>query len=41
MAELVDSTGFQAVDTGSLAEGGPLFDSGGPLGGPRKDLLAL
>ncbi|QRX89927.1 NADPH-dependent F420 reductase [Streptomyces noursei] len=41
VAELVDSTGFQAVDTGSLAEGGPLFDSGGPLGGPRKDLLAL
>ncbi|MFG2177221.1 NADPH-dependent F420 reductase [Streptomyces abikoensis] len=41
VADLADSAGFQAVDTGTLAEGGPLFDSGGPLGGPRKDLLAL
>ncbi|MCD9193443.1 NADPH-dependent F420 reductase [Streptomyces albireticuli] len=41
VADLADSAGFQAVDTGTLAEGGPLFDSGGPLGGPRKDILAL
>ncbi|MFE9254954.1 NADPH-dependent F420 reductase [Streptomyces sp. NPDC006879] len=41
VADLADSAGFQAVDTGSLAEGGPLFDSGGPLNGLGRDLLAL
>ncbi|WP_435191238.1 NADPH-dependent F420 reductase [Streptomyces sp. bgisy126] len=41
VADLADSAGFQAVDTGTLAEGAPLFDSGGPLNGLRQDLVAL
>ncbi|WP_229322871.1 NADPH-dependent F420 reductase [Streptomyces sp. UNOC14_S4] len=41
VAELADSCGFQAVDTGSLAEGGALFEAGGPLGGPSHPLTAL
>lgn len=41
VAELADSSGFQAVDAGSLAEGAPLFDHGGPLGGPDNPLIAL
>ncbi|MFE0698752.1 NADPH-dependent F420 reductase [Streptomyces sp. NPDC058872] len=41
VAELADSAGFQAVDTGTLAEGAPLFDSGGPLNGLGRDLVAL
>ncbi|WKV75209.1 NADPH-dependent F420 reductase [Streptomyces sp. PCS3-D2] len=41
VADLADSAGFQAVDTGSLAQGAPLFDSGGPLNGLDRDLVAL
>ncbi|MEU8757872.1 NAD(P)-binding domain-containing protein [Streptomyces sp. NPDC048659] len=41
VADLADSAGFQAVDTGTLAEGAPLFDTGGPLSGLGRDLLAL
>ncbi|MBB5120840.1 hypothetical protein AF335_05595 [Streptomyces eurocidicus] len=41
VAELADSSGFQAVDTGTLAGGGPLFETGGPLSGPRTALTAL
>ncbi|WP_435190976.1 NADPH-dependent F420 reductase [Streptomyces sp. bgisy126] len=41
VADLADSAGFQAVDTGTLAEGAPLFDTGGPLNGLSRDLLAL
>ncbi|GAA0344375.1 NADPH-dependent F420 reductase [Streptomyces blastmyceticus] len=41
VAELANSSGFQAVDTGTLAEGGPLFQTGGPLSGPRTALTAL
>ncbi|GAA0403804.1 NAD(P)-binding domain-containing protein [Streptomyces luteireticuli] len=41
VAELADSSGFQAVDTGPLAEGGALFETGGPLSGPHTALIAL
>lgn len=41
VADLADSAGFQAVDTGTLADGAPLFDTGGPLNGLDRDLLAL
>ncbi|WP_344124609.1 NADPH-dependent F420 reductase [Streptomyces blastmyceticus] len=41
VAELATSCGFQPVDTGTLAEGGPLFETGGPLAGPRPALIAL
>ncbi|WP_116209697.1 NADPH-dependent F420 reductase [Streptomyces olivoreticuli] len=41
VAELADSSGFQAIDTGSLAEGGPLFDTGGPLSMLAGKLIAL
>ncbi|MGW1200400.1 NADPH-dependent F420 reductase, partial [Streptomyces sp. NPDC002536] len=33
VTDLADSADFQAVDTGTLAEGGSVFDSGGPRGG--------
>ncbi|MFE3329033.1 NADPH-dependent F420 reductase [Streptomyces sp. NPDC059176] len=41
VADLADSAGFQAVETGTLAEGAPLFDSGGPLNALGRDLVAL
>ncbi|MEU9118744.1 NADPH-dependent F420 reductase [Streptomyces sp. NPDC048506] len=41
VAELANSSGFQAIDTGTLAEGGPLFETGGPLSGPHTALTAL
>ncbi|MFC5719403.1 NADPH-dependent F420 reductase [Streptomyces gamaensis] len=41
VAELVDSSGFQPLDTGSLAEGGPLFETGGPLATLAIRLTAL
>ncbi|WP_415951793.1 NADPH-dependent F420 reductase [Streptomyces sp. KLOTTS4A1] len=41
VADLADSAGFQAVDTGNLTEGAPLFDTGGPLNALGRDLVAL
>ncbi|MGW2602689.1 hypothetical protein [Streptomyces klenkii] len=41
VAEPALSCGFQPVDTGTLAEGGSLFETGGPPAGPRPQLIAL
>ncbi|MBH1937676.1 NADPH-dependent F420 reductase [Streptomyces sp. AV19] len=41
VAELADSAGFQPLDAGPLAQGGALFETGGPLSKLAGELVAL